>query len=50
MWSATAKTTKYQGSFQINSARAYNSSPPANVRTVKDFNEFKSLAKPYFKP
>ena len=35
-----AKTTKYQGSFQINSARAYNSSPHANVRTVKDFNEF----------
>ena len=45
-----AKTTEYQGSFRItcNGARAYNSLP-SNIRAVKDFNKFKSLAKRYFK-
>ena len=43
-----ANTTKYQGSFRINGARAYNSLP-SNIRSVTDFNTFKSLAKRHFK-
>ena len=41
-------TTKYQDSFQINGAGAYNSLP-SNIRAVKYFNKFKSLTKRYFK-
>ena len=43
-----AKTTKYQGSFRVNGARAYNSLP-RNIRSATDFNMFKSLAKRHFK-
>ena len=45
-----AKTTKYQGIFRItcNGTHAYNSLP-SNIRAIKDFNKFKSLAKWYFK-
>ena len=43
-----AETTKYQGSFRINGACAYNSLP-SNIRSTKDFNMFKSLAKWHFK-
>ena len=41
-----AKTTKYR--ITCNGAHAYNSLP-SNIRAVKDFNKFKSLAKQYFK-
>ena len=43
-----AKTTKYQGSFRINGARAYNSLP-RNIRSASDFSIFKSMAKRHFK-
>ena len=43
-----AKTTKYQGSFRINGARAYNFLP-SNIRSATDFNTFKSLGKQHFK-
>ena len=43
-----AKTTKCQGSFRINGARAYNSLP-RNIRSATDFSKFKSLAKHHFK-
>ena len=43
-----AKTTKYQGSFRINGARAYNSLP-RNIKSATHFRMFKSLAQRHFK-
>ena len=39
-----AKTAKYQGSFRINGARTYNTSP-RNIRQVETFSEFKNHTK-----
>ena len=43
-----AKTTKYQGSFRINSALTYNTLPRI-IRQVKTLSEFKIKLKRHFK-
>ena len=42
------KTAKYQGSFRLNGARAFNALPP-KIRNAVDLKEFKILAKHHLK-
>ena len=43
-----AKTSKYQGSFRINVARAYNDLP-RSMRQIREINEFKTKLKRHLK-